>query len=291
MENENKSLQTLFSDNGIQFQFSNLKNLSESQITYSQFLSLVAQRLLLKQYSAQAVDEDNLLCYTSNASDTFNNNKKFFGNSLKNLVLKRKHVSMINAQTSKNKITQELQEGAAAQFIKWYESNWFNRLKSEDFSVSLEKLFDGSEPPIVESTNSDWKTLFELYKNVDENEFFERLEIEDRLFINGPDSVSPDWFYDVMEDCYKFMKLTGNIDMGSFEGLIINQQMITPTVSAFMISTMMGIDEIENGTKKFKSPYETYSLFRIFRGTSMGYLLRMNQFVFTLYNYFKMLEK
>jgi len=291
MAEETKSLRDLFKEREISFDFSNLKNLADSQITYPQFLALVAQRILLKQYSAQVLDDSNMLCYFSRASEIFNDNKSFFGQNLKNLVLKRSHIAIINAQVSGNKVTEDEQRDVAEEFTRWYESSWFYRLKSEDFSVNLEKLFEDSFPPSIERSSSDWNILSQLYKAVDEDEFFERLNIDSKILINRPNSVSPDWFYEIMEDCLKFMNLTGEVDVSSFKSLITKQSFISPTIVAYMTSTMMGIDELEYGTKKYNSPFETYGLFRLFKNTSMGYLLRMNQFVFTLYNYFKIIEK
>jgi hypothetical protein len=288
---ETSSLQQLLDEHGIEFNFSNLKNLGESEISYSQFLAFVAQRLLLKQYSAQAVDESNMLCFVSRASEIFNNNKSFFGGELKNLALKKKDLSIINAQLSGNKITEKEQENTAKEFVKWYESSWFDRLKSEDFVTNLDQLFRDHEIPTIKESNNDWKTLSLMYKSVDEENFFDKLGIDSKVFINESDSASPDWFNDVIEDCYKFIELTGTTNLSYLKTLISKQSLICPTTSAFMISTMVGIEEVESGKKRYVSPFETYGLFRIFKDTSMGHLLVMNQFVFTLYNYFKILEK
>ena len=259
----------VFETSGITFTFSNLKNLVSSDITYGQFLACVAQRLLLKQYAAQTMDANNFLCPMSKTSEIFNENKEDFKTGINELFLKPMTLSVINSQTSQNKVTKDEQTKVATEFVKWYDDVWFNRLKSEEMLVNLGRMFDESE--------------------VNENVLFDEIGIDSRVFINKFSSVSPTWFENILEEIHKFMKITGNVDLPSFEKLVSDEKLILPTTSAFMMSTLHGIQEIEDRKKKYNSPLDPYNMFFIFEGTSMSHLLKMNQFMFTLYNYFKIL--
>lgn len=279
----------VFETSGVTFTFSNLKNLVSSDITYGQFLACVAQRLLLKQYAAQTMDANNFLCPMSKTSEIFNENKEDFKTGINELFLKPMTLSVINSQTSQNKVTKDEQTKVATEFVKWYDDVWFNRLKSEEMLVNLGRMFDEPEVPEVKNSLDDWKKLSVLFSEVNENVLFDEIGIDSRVFINKFSSVSPTWFENILEEIHKFMKITGNVDLPSFEKLVSDEKLILPTTSAFMMSTLHGIQEIEDRKKKYNAPLDPYNMFFIFEGTSMSHLLKMNQFMFTLYNYFKIL--
>jgi hypothetical protein len=279
----------LFRGAGISFTFPNLKNLSSSKITYPQFLACVAQRLLLKQYTAQVLDSKNLLCPMSRTSEIFNENKDSFNTGLNNLFLKSTTLSIINSQTSKNKVTKDEQSSAAEQFVKWYSSYWFDRLKSEEMLTNLETVFTGAEIPSMKPESNDWQILRRLYENAKEDEFFDMIGMESVAFINDADSIKANSFSDVLEASYKFMELSGTVDTPKFEGFASSGDLIVPTTSAFMLSTIHGINEIEARKKSYIPPFDSYNMFYTFRGTSMSNLLKMNQMLFTTYNYMKIL--
>jgi hypothetical protein len=85
------------------------------------------------------------------------------------------------------------------------------------------------------------------------------------------------------------MKLTGSVELPALKTLASNEDLIVPTTSSFMLSTLYGIEEIEDRKKKYNAPLDPYNMFYIFKGTSISNLMKMNQFMFTLYNYFKIL--
>jgi hypothetical protein len=289
MKGDEKNISVLFDEMGIEFRFSNLRNLASSNITYPQFLACVSQRILLKQYAAQTMDASNLLSPMSRTSEIFDKNKASFSSGINNLFLKPMTLSVINSQTSKNKITKEEQVKAAYEFVKWYDDRWFNRLKSDDFLNSLVSVFDGSKIQSIQEASDDWEILSELYSSVDENVVFDQFEIDSKVFINNPGNIEPKWFNDVLSNMMKFMKLSGDIDLSSLNGMIKDEDLIVPTTSSFMLSTLYGIEEIEGRKKIYNAPLDPYNMFYIFRGTSMSSLLKMNQMVFTMYNYFKIL--
>lgn len=289
MKGDEKNISVLFDEMGIEFRFSNLRNLASSNITYPQFLACVSQRILLKQYAAQTMDASNLLSPMSRTSEIFDKNKASFSSGINNLFLKPMTLSVINSQTSKNKITKEEQVKAAYEFVKWYDDRWFNRLKSDDFLNSLVSVFDGSKIQSIQEASDDWEILSELYSSVDENVVFDQFEIDSKVFINNPGNIEPKWFNDVLSNMMKFMKLSGDIDLSSLNGMIKDEDLIVPTISSFMLSTLYGIEEIEGRKKIYNAPLDPYNMFYIFRGTSMSSLLKMNQMVFTMYNYFKIL--
>jgi hypothetical protein len=289
MENDVQYVGELFRGAGISFTFPNLKNLSSSKITYPQFLACVAQRLLLKQYTAQVLDSKNLLCPMSRTSEIFNENKDSFNTGLNNLFLKSTTLSIINSQTSKNKVTKDEQSSAAEQFVKWYSSYWFDRLKSEEMLTNLETVFTGAEIPSMKPESNDWQILRRLYENAKEDEFFDMIGMESVAFINDADSIKANSFSDVLEASYKFMELSGTVDTPKFEGFASSGDLIVPTTSAFMLSTIHGINEIEARKKSYIPPFDSYNMFYTFRGTSMSNLLKMNQMLFTTYNYMKIL--
>lgn len=279
----------VFEQKGISFTFSNLKNLSSSDITYPEFLACVAQRLLLKQYAAQTMDANNFLCPMSRTSDVFNKNKESFKSGINDLFLKPMTLSVINSQTSQNKITKGEQIKVATEFVKWYDSMWFNRLKSEELLNNMANAFKFSEAPAVKNSTDDWKKLAELFKNVGEKSFFDIINMDSRVFINKAGSIEAKWFNGILSDINRFMEMTGSVNLSAFDGMISDEELILPTTSAFMISTLYGIEEVEDRKKYYNAPLDPYNMFHIFEGTSMSYLLKLNQFTFTLYNYFKIL--
>jgi hypothetical protein len=289
MEKDSLLVGQVFEDNGIAFSFANLKNLSNSEITYPQFLACVAQRILLKQYAAQTMDNGNFLCPMSRTSEIFNKNKASFSSGINDLFLKPMTLSIINSQTSKNKVTKEEQVNVAIEFVKWYDSTWFNRLKSEEFLGSIADAFGSAVPPKVEGNLDDWETLSKLYGGVNDSDFFDEIGVDSKVFINNADSIQPKWFDGILDSSYKFMKLTGNVELSQFNTFVSNEDLVVPTTSSFMLSTLYGIEEIEDRKKKYNAPFDPYNMFYIFKGTSISNLLKMNQFMFTLYNYFKIL--
>lgn len=289
MASDGPNVGQVFQEGGIQFSFSNLVNLSESEITYPQFLACVAQRLLLKQYAAQMMDPNNVLCPISRTQDIFNKNKASFSTGINNLFMKPSTLAVINSQTSKNKVTENEQSEASMEFVKWYESRWFARLKSEELLKSLEDAFAKSSLKGVSSGDGDWETLSMMYSMPNESDLFEELGIDSKIFINNADSIEPRWFEDSLGSIMKFMELTGKVDLQSFSGFVSDGNLIVPTTSAFLLSTLYGIEEIEGKKKRYNAPLDPYNMFNTFKGTNMSYLLKMNQFVFTLYNYMKIL--
>lgn len=288
MKND-QTVATTLSERGISFSFSNLKNLYESDITYQQFLGCVAQRLLLKQYAAQEMDLNNILCPISRTSEIFDKNKASFSSGLNNLFLKELTLSVINAQSSKNKFDKSFQSNAAVQFIKWYDDVWFKVLRSEKFLLGLCDLFEDSTPGDAEDFNNDWETLASLYSKVNSGELLNDMGVDSRVFINKMDSISPDWFSDILSSLVDFIELGDEISLSDFNTFVSNEGLILPTVSAFMQSTLVGIQDIESKKKSYNAPLDPYNMFYIFRGTSMGQLLKLNQLLFTLYNYMKIL--
>lgn len=289
MANESEYVGKLFKDAGISFTFPNLKNLSESNITYSQFLACVAQRLLLKQYTAHSMDSRNLLCSMKTASEIFDRNKESFGVGLSNLFLKNTTLSMINSQSSKNKVSKQDQSLAAEELVKWYASFWFERLKSEEMLESLEKLFEDAEVPLLKSYSGDWDVLRIMYESAKGTDFFDMVGIDSQVFINNADSIKYDLFDGILEGCYRFMSLSGSVETPRFKDLCSKEDLMVSTTSAFMLSTIYGINEIEDKKKRYTSPLDPYNMFNIFKDTSMSGPLRMNQMLFTTYNYFKIL--
>lgn len=289
MNSDQERVGEVFETLGITFTFSNLKNLVSSDITYTEFLACVAQRILLKQYAAQTMDANNFLCPMSKTSEIFNENKESFKAGINELFLKPMTLSVINSQTSKNKITKDDQIKVATEFVKWYDDAWFNRLKSEKMLVNLRRMFEGSEVPEVKNSFDDWKKLSVMFSAVNEDVMFNEMGIDGRLLINNLGSPSPMLFENVLEDILKFIETTGNIDLPFFEKLVSDEKLILPTTSAFMMSTLNGIEEIEDRKKRYNAPLDPYNMFFIFDGNSMSHLLKMNQLLFTLYNYFKIL--
>lgn len=289
MNSDQERVGEVFETLGITFTFSNLKNLVSSDITYTEFLACVAQRILLKQYAAQTMDANNFLCPMSKTSEIFNENKESFKAGINELFLKPMTLSVINSQTSKNKITKDDQIKVATEFVKWYDDAWFNRLKSEKMLVNLRRMFEGSEVPEVKNSFDDWKKLSVMFSAVNEDVMFNEMGIDGRLLINNLGSPSPTLFENVLEDILKFIETTGNIDLPFFEKLVSDEKLILPTTSAFMMSTLNGIEEIEDRKKRYNAPLDPYNMFFIFDGNSMSHLLKMNQLLFTLYNYFKIL--
>lgn len=279
----------VFEQKGISFTFSNLKNLASSDITYPEFLACVSQRLLLKQYAAQTMDAGNFLCPMSRTSDVFNKNKESFKSGINDLFLKPLTLSIINSQTSQNKVTKGEQIEAATEFVKWYDSMWFNRLKSEEFLNSMVDVFKFAEVPDVKQSSGDWKKLAELFSGVNENSFFNIIEVDSKVFINNASSIEPKWFDKILSNINGFMEMTGSVNLSAFDRIISDEDLILPTTSAFMISTAYGIEEIEEKKKMYNAPLDPYNMFQIFEGTAMSHLLKLNQFTFTLYNYFKIL--
>jgi hypothetical protein len=225
----------------------------------------------------------------SRTSEIFNENKDSFNTGLNNLFLKSTTLSIINSQTSKNKVTKDEQSSAAEQFVKWYSSYWFDRLKSEEMLTNLETVFTGAEIPSMKPESNDWQILRRLYENVKEDEFFDMIGMESVAFINDADSIKANSFSEVLEASYKFMELSGTVDTPKFEGFASSGDLIVPTTSAFMLSTIQGINEIEARKKSYIPPFDSYNMFYTFRGTSMSNLLKMNQMLFTTYNYMKIL--
>lgn len=289
MSNEPEYVGQIFQRNGIEFVFPNLKNLAASKITYPQFLACVAQRLLLKQYSANVMDTKNIMCSQKKVTEIFDENKDSFSSGINNLFLKPTTLSMINLQASKNKITKKEQSEAAAEIVKWYESFWFDRLKSEEMLETLENLFSDAQVPQIKSVSGDWEILKELYGSYEGKDFFDMIGSNSQIFINTYDSIPAQTFDDILESCYKFMKFSGSVDIPRFKDIASKGDLIVATTSAFMLSTISGINEVENKQKNYISMFEPYNMFRLLSGTSMSNILKMNQMLFTTYKYFKIL--
>ena len=289
MEEKALTIQDALEEMGVTFTFPNLRNLSTSNLTYPEFLACVAQRLLLKQYSAQSMDANNFLCPMSRTRDIFNDNKAEFKLGIDELFLKSSTLAIINAQTSKNKVTKQIQNDAAVAFVSWYESNWFDRLKSEELFNQLVETFTDAKIPTVQPDSQDWSILKAMYKNTSIENLIAKIDIEDQIFINRVESIQPKWFDGIFEGCYNFMKLTGNIDLPDFNTFINDEDLIVPTISSFMLSTTTGIEEIEDKKKRYNAPLDTYNLFYTFKETGLSPIFKMNQFVFTTYNYMKIL--
>jgi hypothetical protein len=279
----------VLSGRGISFSFSNLKNLYESDITYQQFLGCVAQRLLLKQYAAQEMDLSNILCPISRTKEIFDENKNSFSLGLNNLFLKQLTLSLINAQSSKNKFNKEFQAESAIEFIKWYDNKWFNTLKSEDFLLALCELFRDAKLTNVNEGDNDWQTLAILYSNVDSSDMLNDMGIDSKVFINKTESIDTDWFNGILSSIVDFINLGEELKLSSFSSFVKLEDLILPTTSSFMESTLVGIEAIEAKKKSYNAPLDPYNMFYIFKDTSMGQLLKLNQLLFTLYNYMKIL--
>jgi len=288
MKTESTVASTL-SERGISFSFSNLKNLYESDITYSQFLGCVSQRLLLKQYAAQEMDLSNILCPISRTKEIFDRNKASFSSGLNNLFLKQITLPVINAQSSKNKFNKEFQAEAAIEFVKWYDERWFSVLKSEEFLLGLCELFEEASVDNVSKSSDDWKTLAGLYSNIDSGDMLNDMGIDSKVFINKSESFDPDWFNGILSSIVDFINRGDDINLPAFTSFVRSEDLILPTVSSFMESTLVGIENIEAKRKSYNAPLDPYNMFYIFRGTSMGQLLKLNQLLFTLYNYMKIL--
>lgn len=288
MEKEPRASKVL-ADKGINFSFPNLKNLSNSDITYPEFLGCVAQRLLLKQYAAQVIDTSNILCPTSRTSEIFDKTKEGFSKGLNNLFLKKSTLSVINAQSSKNKINKEVQTAAAIEFVKWYDEYWFNSLKSERFLTSLCQLFEDASIGDVKEESNDWKVLAKLYATVDPGSMLNDIGIDSKVFINTSSNITPVWFDNILSSLVDFIDMGTKKELPEFSSLVDNEELLLPTMSAYMESTIIGIEDIETGKKSYGAPLDPYNMFRTFGGTSMGQLLKLNQMVFTLYNYMKIL--
>lgn len=288
-QGQESSLGELFKENGIKFTFPNLKNLSTSGITYPQFIACVAQRLLLKQYAAQAIDLDNFLCPMSRTSEIFKNNRGEFSSGLEELVLRKSTLKVINAQSSDNNITQEIQEKTAKEFVKWYEKNWFNVLKSENMLMSLGSIFKTATISETRPSSGDWGILESLFSDLDIRDFLVVTKTEDDIFDNDPNEISVKTFDEILSSIRDFIGMGEDNLPTTFNNLCGDEKLISPTVSSFMISTLIGIQEIEERKKKYTPPLEPYNMFYMFRNTAMSPLLKMNQLVFTTYNYFKIL--
>lgn len=278
----------LFSSMKIEFTFPTVKSILNADLTYPQFLGVIAQRIILKQYAAQVVDTKNVLCPIIRVSSIFDENKMKFSDSLKNIKLEKDYVSLINAQTSKNRITKEFQSSVAGEFIRWYEKNWFNRLRSEQFLKELTDSFENATLSEIKETD-DWKKLYQMFSQVDTSKWLEDHNFDTRVFLNLEKDIDPKWFDTSLKSCMNYINLTGDVNLSEFERLIINEDLITPTVSSFMLSTLLGIEEIEEEKMKYAAPLDTYNLFSVFKGSVMGQLLKGNQFLFTLYKYFKII--
>jgi len=285
---ENQKVKDLFSSLGIEFSFPNLKNIAESSVTYPQFLGIVAQRILLKQYAAQSVDTKNLLSPFIRVSSLFDENKTKFSESLKEIKLEKGYISLINSQTSRNKLSKDDQSAVAQSFISWYEKNWFTRLKSEALLNSLVKSFSDADLKEI-SGGGDWEKLYQIYSQIDTSDWLESVGFDTKIFINDSKAVDPKWFGDSIKTCIQFMELSGGVSIQGLDSFILNEDLITPTVSSFMISTLIGIEEIENGKMKYNPPFDTYELFSVFKSSVPGQLMKANQFLFTLYKYFKII--
>ena len=287
-EDQQELARDLFSSLGIEFNFPNLKGISQSEITYPQFLAIVTQRVMLKQYSAQSVDSKNLLCPIIRVKSVFDENKTKFSDSLKSIELEKKYISLINSQTSKNKITEEFQSSVAGEFVEWYEKNWFNRLKSEEFLNLLVNSFADAKLDKIKE-GDDWEKLYQMYSQIDTSKWLEGLEFDTRIFINSAKNADPKWFDDSLRMILHFIEFTGNVELSEFNRLILNEDLIAPTLSSFMISTLMGIEELEEDKTSYNSPFDTYNLFSKFKGTAPGQLMKVNQYLFTIYKYFKII--
>lgn len=283
------SVKEIFKDGSISFTFPNLKNLAESDITYSQFLACVAQRLLIKQYAAQTIDLDNFICPMSRSSDVFNEIKGDFNVGIKNLFLKRGTLETINLQSSKNAITAKDQEKAAKQFVTWYDKFWFERLKSQEMLESLEEIFRNPGIPEMKSGSNDWQTLRNIFSSTGYGAFFDMIQAEKELFINKTEDIPVNWLDGILNSVNKFIELSGETNLKDFESVCSQGSLIAPTVSSFVLSTFYGIEEVEERKKKYTAPLDPYNMFHTFNNTSMSPLLKMNQLVFTTYNYFKIL--
>lgn len=291
MEDQNsQKVKDLFSSMKIDFTFPTVKSIINADLTYPQFLAVIAQRVLLKQYAAQAVDTKNVMCPMIRVSGIFDENKLKFSESLKNIKLEKDYVSLINAQTSKNKITKEFQSSVADEFIRWYEKNWFNRLRSEVFLMQLTESFSEANLSEIKETD-DWKKLYQMFSQIDTSKWLEDHNFDTRVFLNLEKDIDPKWFDTSLKGCMNYIDLTGDANLSEFERLIINEDLITPTVSSFMMSTLIGIEEVEEDRMKYNAPLDTYNLFSVFKGTVLGQLLKGNQFLFTLYKYFKIVLK
>jgi len=283
------SVKEIFRDGSISFTFPNLKNLAESDITYSQFLACVAQRLLLKQYAAQTIDLDNFICPMSRSSEVFNEIKGDFNVGIKNLFLKRSTIETINLQSSKNKVTEKEQQNAAKQFVTWYDKFWFERLKSQEMLESLEEVFRNPGIPEMKSGSDDWQTLRNIFSSTGYGAFFNMTQAEKETFVNKAEDIPVDWLDGILNSVNKFIELSGETNLKDFESVCNKGNLIAPTFSSFVISTLYGIEEVEKRKKKYTAPLDPYNMFHTFNDTSMSPLLKMNQLVFTTYNYFKIL--
>lgn len=288
-EEEQVSLKDQFDQAGIKFTFSNLKNLASSDITYPQFLACVAQRILLKQYVAQTMDMNNFLCPMSRTSEIFDKQKASFRAGIDGLFLKKTTLSTINSQSSQNKVTKDEQEKAALEFVSWHDDFWFNRLKSQEFLRELEQVFEGSEMPEIDSNGDDWMKLRQMYSKTDASRFIEKIDLPESLFTSNADGIQPEWCKNVLASTKLFMEMTGDVEMPKFESLVTDEDVLVPTTSAFVASTLLGIQEIEEKKKRYSAPLDAYNMFNTFSGTGMQPLLKINQIMFTVYNYFKIL--
>jgi hypothetical protein len=285
---------TWIRDHGVEFSFPRLSQLSKSGCTTKEFLAYSSQRILLKHcfnFFADIAQKKNFLCQSSQVLENLPRmglNKT----QEKKLVLE----AIIKKEAGEDVPLDDMKK-QAKEFCDWFETEWFESLRSDRTSMFLTNVFGSSDveysdKKLDSGVKEDWKKLAFLFGLADRSELNSKLEdrgIDTACLTNNSSDFDKDLTKDALEGVLSFCRRASkNVPSTS---LFTELGDISSQISgAYYTTTIQNIERIASGKKTAEAPYESYSLFKDFDSTFMESLMKLNAMTFSTYSMFKKLS-
>lgn len=295
MDDSNQKAKQWLQDTGADISFPFIKTLLSSDCTQEEFLVIVSQKLLLKQYSCFDADFNrgrSFLGSMETASKSFstltsNSDKSNISFAKSNKKLRKLIEDLTDGKYSKTK-----QVSDAKEFCDWYETSWFGILKSSDCYDFIESRFDECDitsKKLSDDVKGNWSMLSAVFSLCNTNDFNSSLEdtdIDTSFLTTEYSSLDGSVMSDSMESVLTFIDIISN-DAKGLKNIAEFKKELSSLISSFFMATLKDISDIKRGEKETKGSYEPYSLFKIFKGTCLESLMILNQLTMSMYSFFR----
>lgn len=292
---KNQSAKIWIENIGVELSFPSLKTLLSSGCNPNEFLSLVSQKLLLKQYSCFESDFNrgrSFLGSMENASKAFSTLASKSSQSKNSFAKSSKKLRNLLEDLTDGKYSKKKQISDAKEFCDWYETTWFGALKSSKCFDFIEGRFDESDistKKISDEIKNDWNKLAAVFALCSVNDFnlsLEDTDIDTSFMTTEYASLDESVMNDSVESVLTFIDIISD-DAKGLENIAEFKKDLSPLISSFFMATLKDISDIKRGDKETKGSYEPYSLFKNFKGTCLESLMILNQLTMSMYSFFR----
>lgn len=281
------------SDHDVKFSMKRISAVVNSGCTAHQFLAYCSQRFLLKHSANFILDittDRNSFCPVGDRDNSVDRNLSTILSST-GKESKKDLDQFIKDLTLNDDDKKEMKQ-AADDFCNWFESSWFDSMKSNDAYDLISNLYKNSgikeEKGKIDVTSDDWKKLSSLFSLVDASDVRKALEtrgIDTFCLTNKSSEIYEDSSEDSLKGIVKFCKRISDSLVGDTKRL---EKIPSELIAAYYRTALASIEEMKN--QKRPLPYKSYSLLGVFDGTCMDALFKLNILVFATYSMMKKLK-